>query len=329
MFFVNCGIILEEKGDVTIMIYYDVSEQSTKLPQNVIDYGKPFPELEQITGADFVIVPELSNYEKAIELQSANKSFVQIGKELKLSLSNVASLVNKNIETVLHEWLFAGAILVQRKSGYDFVNSIGPRLNHALGKMNEVAYKQYQRLVLVTGIFDENNELLILDGKQTNWQYWQYKMAESGVSCKGGCIELLPRDDLILRWIKLKENQLLRYKHNKTKWVVPTVYYPPDLPDMDDVLQLPIPVRDCRLAIINIPGWGIGKVNILYEYVKSTLNLQRNPNLLEMLHYATSWETANHLKGVGKGLIKNARSYVGLQDGEYLGVSKSNMSVQK
>lgn len=312
------------------MIYYDVSEsrETSNLPQSVIDYGKPFPNLEKLTGADFIIIPELGNYEKAIALQEAGKNLMEIAKELELPLPDVISLVN-DPESALHQWLFAGSVLVQRKSGLDFVASMGNRLNDAIARMVAVSQKQYQRVILVTGIFDKRSDLLTLNGNKTEWTWSSFQGAISAIKYKGALVEFVPTDNDILEWVKLQESQLLKYKRENIQWIVPTVYYPPDLPELDDPLQIMIPVQDARLSMVSIPGWGIGKVNSLYNYVKQCLGVPRHPTLLELLIYATALETANHCKGIGKCLIGNAREYVGLADGEYLFISNGNVTVQK
>lgn len=310
------------------MIYYDATEarDKTKLPQNVIDYGKPYPNFEQLTGADFILIPELSLADK-IRLRG-NKSIPEIAKELEVSIKDVA-LNHKANETILMEYLFAGCILVQRKSGMDFVNSFtSERLNNSLARMNEVTHNQYQRLILVIGKFDERDGLLILNGRQTNYQYWTFKMAESSVWLKGGCVDTLPRDDMILDWVKCKERQLFRYKREGTKWIVSTVYYPEDLPDLDDPLQLPMVVRDGRKTLVTVPGVGTDRANKLFFYLRE-LNNDVSPTTLQLLHYATSWETAKHVDGWGKGTIKKCRDWLGLGEGEYLCKSKNNVTTQK
>ena len=313
------------------MIYYDVTEANprSKLPQDCIEYGEKFDNLEQITGCDFVILPEKSNYEEVQALLKIEMTFVKIAEALNLSLMDVINLSNKDAEKVLHEWLFAGAILVQRKSGHDFLNSLGPRLNNSIAKMCEVAPKQHQRMILVTGVFSKKGDDLTLNGKRTSYKYAQYRSAKEAVYKKGACISFEPTDKDILDWIKCQEKQLLKYKHTDLKWIVSPVYYAPDVPDMDDPLQLMKPVRDARRSIINIPGWGINKVNSLQEYVKDVLQIDYRPSLFSLLQYATSPETAKHLKGIGTGLIDNARKYVGLADSEYLWKTHGNITVQK
>lgn len=310
------------------MIYYDITEARKKslLPQAVIDYGQPYPNFEALTGADFIIIPELSLADK-IRLCDT-KLISEIAKELGLPIKDIV-LNRKDTETILMEYLFAGCVLVQRKSGMDFVNSFtSERLNESLAKMNETTHKQYQRLILVTGQFGEQDGLLTLNNKLTNYQYWTFKMAESSIWLKGGCVEFLPNDNLILEWIKYKEKQLYRYKREGTKWVISTAYYPPDLPDLDDLLQLPIVVRDARKTLVTIPGVGTDRANKLWFYLWN-LNNNIPPTCLELLHYATSWETAKHVDGWGAGTIKKCRDWLGLQGDEYLCKGNNNVTVQR
>lgn len=314
------------------MIYFDVSENTpqSKLPKIVTDYGLPFENLEAITGADFVIIPELTNYEKVVQLQNSGKNLMEISKELQIGLSDVVKLLEDK-SNVIQNWLEVGAILVQRKSGFDFVQSIGSRLNDAIARMTVNTKKQYQKVILVTGIFSEQNGKLAINGQLTQWSYNSYLGAISAIKYKGCCVEFVASDDLILEWIKLQEIELQHYKSNEAKFVIPFTYYPPDLPAIDDPLQLMLPVEDARLSMIHIPGWGEKKVNALHDYIQDVLQIElgNHPTLLQLLTYATSYETANHLKGVGKTLIKNARNYVGLSDGEYLWINQNNVTVQK
>lgn len=314
------------------MLYYDISENTpqSKLPKIVIDYGLPFEGLERLTGADFVIIPESSNYEKVTALQIAGKSLMEIAKELQINLLDVVKILEDKPNTI-QNWLEVGAILVQRKSGFDFVQSMGSRLNDAICRMVACSKHQYQRVILVTGIFGNQNGKLTINGNLTQWDYSAYLGAISSIKYKGCCVEFVANDALILEWIKLQETSLLQYKRNEAKFVIPFMYYPPDLPALDDPLQLMLPVEDARLCMIHIPGWGEKKINTLHNYVQEVLQLEPgiHPSLLQLLTYATSYEIANHLKGVGKGLIKNARDYVGLKENEHLGISNENFTVQK
>ena len=310
------------------MLYYDPTESrdKTNLPQSFIDYGKPMTQLEGETGADLLVIPEPGLYEQVNQLKTSGKTLIDIKKQLGIELSALLNWLKPFCEYALHEYLLAGSVLVQRKSGYDFLNSMGDRLNHSIAKMCRVSHKQYQRIILVTGIFSNNNGDLLLNGKPTNYKYNNFVGALSSIKYKGACVEFVASDTDILDWIKVQERQLLSYKRKHTKWLVPTVYYPPDMPDLDDPLQLMIPGNDCRKAMKCIPGWGVEKINTLYQYVQQFYN---PVSLFHLLSYATSQETAKHCKGIGKGLINKAREYVGLNEGEYLCASKNNLTIQK
>lgn len=311
------------------MIYYEANESlpASRFPKSMVSAGEKFDNLESISGADFVIVPEPGLYSSAKKLQRIGKSYVKIAQILKAGVTDVIKVLTDN-DTLLCEWCFAGALLVQRKSGHDFVASMGPRLNKSIAEMILVAPKQHQRIVLVTGMFGEKNGMLTLNGRTANVKYNNYMGAISAIKYKGAHVEFLPNDNCIHEWAKMQEKQLLSYKSDNTKWIVSPTYFPPDLPDMDDPLQLMVPVRDARLSIINIDGWGVGKVNVLHKYVKKTLGLNREPNLLELLSYATNITTAKHCKGIGKKLIQSARDYTGLYDGEFLASTTNNVIKQ-
>lgn len=315
------------------MIYYEPNEANpqSKLPTDVLQAGKPFPGLEEITGADFIVLPEKekSDYEKVQELKDDGKNLMQISKQMDMELPDIIELSEGDPKTVLHEWLIAGALLVQRKSGRDFLASLGERLNHSVAKMREVAWRQYQCIVLVTGKFEKSSQFVVLNGKKTQWKWHSYIGAMESIKYKGAIIETVLSDNDIKDWIERQQQRMLSYKRQDVKWIVPTVYYPPDLPDTDDPLQLMRPVTDARLALVQIPGWGTEKVNALQEHVQKSLRLQyASPSLFQLLSYATSPETAKHISGIGPKLIQNARNYVGLQESEHLATSNSNITIQ-
>lgn len=298
------------------MIYYDSSEarQGTKLPKDVVSYGQPYPDLERITGGDLVVVPELSI---ADEVRRKEKSKKQLSEETGLSVRDLLSLGRVSSEDILIEYLFSGSVVVQRKSGFDLLGSIQDRLDESLARMIVCAPYRCQRILLYTGVFDEHNGKLVLNGKKTEHSYWSFQMALTAVGNKGGTCVNLARDDMMLTWLQYMEKKLLSYKHKDVKWVIPTVYFPPDMPEHDDILQIPVAVNDGRKTLATFPLWGPDKINLLWDYLKERFECDQ-PSTLFLLMYATSYETAKIVKGIGKKAIESARKWIGIEDDDYL-----------
>jgi hypothetical protein len=297
------------------MIYYDHTEarEGSKLPNDVIAYGKPYPNLEQITGGDLVIVPELS---PADEVRIGEKSKKQLSEETGLSVRELLTLGRKSAEDILFEYTHTGAVIVQRKSGFDLISSIHERLDDSLARMMVAAPNRCQRILLYTGVFDENNGDLVFNGKRTSHSYWSVQMALTAYGNKGGRIVNLPRDSMILDWCKFMEKKLLSYKHKDTKWIIPTVYYPPDYDETGSVFQVPVAVNDGRKTLATFPNWGPDKVNLLWEHLKE--KFEKEPTTFFLLMYATNYNTAKVVKGIGEKAIKSAREWLGIHEDDYL-----------
>jgi len=298
------------------MIYYDASEAriGTKLPQDVIEYGKPYPNLEAITGGDLVIVPELS---LADEVRLKEKTKRQLAEQSGKSVRELLEIGRKSSEEILIEYLFAGSLVVQRKSGFDLIGSVQERLDESLARMIVVAPYGCQRILLYTGVFDEKNGNIILNGKQTTHSYWSIQMALSAFGSKGGRVVNLPRDNMILAWCKYMESKLLEYKHKSVKWVMPEVYFPPDMPEIENILQVPVAVRDGRKTLATFPGWGEDKVNLLWTHLQNKFNIKVVSTFF-LLMYATNYVTADEVKGIGKKAIDSAREWMGIGEKDYL-----------
>jgi len=298
------------------MIYYDASEarEGTKLPQDVIAYGKPYPDLEAITGGDFVIVPELSLADK-VRLKEKTKR--ELSEESGVSVKDLLALGRVSTEDILIEYLFAGSVIVQRKSGFDLISSIQERLDESLARMIVVAPFGCQRILLYTGVFDEKDGKLIVNGKQTAHSYWSFQMALTAWGNKGGRSICLPRDGMILTWCQYMEKKLLEYKQKNIKWVIPTTYFPPDMPEIDGMLQVPVAVRDGRKTLATFPNWGADKVNLLWTHLQQKFNIKEVSTFF-LLMYATNYVTAEEVKGIGKKAIDSAREWMGINDKDYL-----------
>jgi len=309
-------------------IYYDGSEsrEGTRLPKDVIEYGRSYPRLEQLTGADFIIFPEYSIADRA----KSQKPLPIIANELNVTIPEIVKLRQKSSDDVLIEYALSGALLVQRKSGMDLLNSLGERMNGAIAKMIPNTYCNGQRILLYTGVYTEaKNGQLKLNGHTTNYKWWSFQCALDKFQDRGGVTTNLNSDSQILQWIKHREIHLKEYQHKDIKWIFSDVYYPPDLPFETDELQIPRKVSDARLILAQLPGMGPETVNSLWFYVQDVIGLGRVPTLLEVLQYATSYETAKNVKGYGKKRVTLNRRNIGLPDGHYLAMAQHNITIQK
>ena len=74
-------------------LFYDASEarSTTRLPQDVIDYGYVWNRVEEVTGADFVITPEVCITHKVI-LLCRKLTVSEVAKRLKISISDVVQM---------------------------------------------------------------------------------------------------------------------------------------------------------------------------------------------------------------------------------------------
>lgn len=264
-------------------IYYDISEQGTNLPLDVIKYGKSCSFLEKHTGADIMVSP--------------------------LGIPCVT-------ETLLFRHIEAGAFLIQRKSGLDLVNSLGERLNEAIARMVETStISSSQRILLYTGDFsDAGDDTLTLNGKRLNVSYGAFSKALDWWQRRGGDVKNLPTDEHILPWLRSIEADFNIFKKSPQKDVYPTRYYPTDPPASDDILQLPVAVRDWRITLATFPGIGADKCNALY---KKMLEIYGNPGTLWMaLHYAIQNES--NIPGWGNETKAKARRWLGIaQDTDF------------
>jgi len=296
-------------------LFYDASEarSTTNLPQDVIDYGYVWNSVERETGGDFIIAPEVCPTHKVI-LLCRKLTVAQVATRLNIPIIDVVKMraEEEDMDSVLFEYLYRGSLVVQRKSGSDLIASIqGPRLEESLSRMNRAVPFRSQRVLLYTGNFTEKDGLVLLDGSRTGLSYMAFVMALTAWSNRGGVAINLQRDTMILEWIKLVEKQLASYEHQSTKDVYPSVYYPPDMPDDFDLLQMPIEVSDWRKTMITFPGLGPDKVNALKHKLELDLN---RATLWNALQYATSPSIYKELKGWGPKSVENVRQWLEIPD---------------
>ena len=295
-------------------LFYDGSEArySSTLPKDVIEYGYQWNRVEAETGGDFVVTPGLSLTHKAI-LMSRKYTVVQIANALGVTVPEAAKMQSgiDDMDSVLYEYLYLGSIVVQRKSGADLIASVqGSRLGESLSRMNRAVPYRSQRMLLYTGVFSELNGNVVLDGKETGLKYSAFVMALTAWCNRGGTLINLASDAHTLEWIKLLEKQLESYKHEDFKYVFSDVYFPDDMPDVDDILQLPVEVNDWRKTMVTFPGLGSDRVNALRTYLENKFGVA---SLWNALQVATS-KSATKIHGWGPKSVSNSRAWLGIPD---------------
>ena len=156
-------------------IYIDPTEASpqSRLPTSFLDSAEVLPSLERYTGADFLVTPyphKLSTLGDSLPSQLSLERAVEFG------------------------------VLVQRKSGGDFVNSI-PKLKEIQCRMSEWA-KCGGCWLLITGLTFGKSGLVIVDGQASQVTFSQVRGAMRFWQLRGGNVEVLQSDDQIDGWCK-------------------------------------------------------------------------------------------------------------------------------
>jgi hypothetical protein len=303
------------------MLFYERSESrvGSRLPQEAIDYGYLWRGVEAETGADFVITPDLSDTHRAILMQSQGKTYVEIARRLDMQIADVADAVHasEDLSKVLYEYLYRGSLAVQRKSGEDVVRSVQDHgLERAIARMYKSVPYGSQRVLLYTGIFTQHNGNVVVDGRETGLSYMAFVMALTSWANRGGVVVHLDGDEFILPWVKLVEKKLNEYQHEDTKGIYSDVYFPPDMPDEDSVLQIPVEVTDWRVTLATIPGIGPDKINAICAHLEEVC--QSEPTLTVALQYAMSKDAADSINGWGPKSTASVRRWMGLKDNESL-----------
>lgn len=248
-------------------------------------------------------------------------------------------------EKLLPRHIKAGALLVQRKSGEDLVRSIGNRILHSLAKMRSTGAAQWQCILLSTGFFIPNyktgevqvGKLIDAEGIPDIAWYtvrWAYKALATEIRryhMRGGVYIPLTCDEEIVGWLKQAEADLIALRQNKVKQVWPDAKdYPPDPPDVEDMLQELRPVTDWRRVFAQLDGVGPVRANAMYHRIAKWLKQQRpvssgfsEKDWMPTLGHALAWATTEKpevmgipkVKGWGKGTRGKVREQFGLEIG--------------
>lgn len=200
-----------------------------------------------------------------------------------------------------------GAILVQRKSGDDYINSMGARLNDSLSRMWETGAPQCRKVLLIVGALSADaSGLAVWNGRLMDRSYLSVLGAASRWHDRGGVVEWLASDDIIPAWCEMKLAHLAEYygPGGEMKHFYPDIEL--RLPDLNDPLQMPVKVRDGRITLVTLPGIG--------EKLASELWAWGDGNLAYILDALTTTQTLHRLdrpRGIGPGTIAAIRRHFG------------------
>lgn len=243
-----------------------------------------FPGLEALTGADLML---------------CNASFP----------TTTETLILKHIEQ--------GALLIQRKSGMDLVNSLGLRMADSLARMRSTKARQSQCILLIIGILTcDAAGRAVMDGRETSANYWAVQGAVSKWHDRGGVVEILSRAGLLQGYLESKTRHLEEYRVTPVKQYFPE---PQSMHQSDNPLQLPQLVTDGRVTLASLPGIGAGRANQIWDAC--------NQNLSEALCRLTT-EGAK-IPGVGDVTLEKIREYMGLDPTMELTLEVSPIRVQQ
>lgn len=186
------------------MIYLDPSEtsSSTRLPKSVIDQAKTLTGLERATGADFLItVNDIAIPQRGFSCDLEAIQFIADCDPESAAPDEIAELIGVTLPDVLAVRSAADAIhhgiLVQRKSGGDFVSSI-PNLRDIRNRMLRWTWRSW---LIVTGEFDVHNGHIVVDGHETMTSPESVHGAIDAWRMDGGQVDVLASDGEIGEWV--------------------------------------------------------------------------------------------------------------------------------
>ncbi len=256
-----------------MLLWYDPTESrvGSRLPTNIVSVGVSLPRLEAETGADLLISP--------------------------LTGPPLVELNRPGIE-ILKVHCQAG-VLVQRKSGMDFVSSIG-RLAGIQWRMQQWGLSW----LLVTGnIGSGKNGLAYIDGRRSHVSYQGLIGALDYWQLRGGGVSILRSDGLSGKWFQLMCERVER------------VHEEPEI-EIEMLKQVLVKKRGsakenaATQTLSTFPGIGSGTArNIAVEY----------GSLAEGLVFLSGGEK---MKGVGLVTKEKAREWLGLNKNERLEIEE-------
>ncbi len=258
------------------MIIIDQSELRSNSTMPNIAGSVASPNLEERTGADFMISP----------LQ------MPIGTD---------ALLKKHIEE--------GALLIQRKHGRDLSASIRDgRLNSSLAKMHDWTHRPAQCVLLFTGFLTSSSGgKAVVSKQQTSLPYWTVMGAIEKWKDRGGSYTQLSQPTLLEEWANRRMQHLKEYQVQGIREIWPTK----PVVQAKNFLQTLVPVSDARVLLATLPGIGEKTANLLWKAFNG--NIINALCWLTMPHHK-KYPKSPKIKGIGHKTIENVRKYFQLDD---------------
>lgn len=161
------------------MLYIDPSEASpqTALPQSTISIAQKVKGLESLTGADILVSPFSEPLPSSLRMIPPHKV-----------------LLRKHTQS---------GILVQRKSGGDFLSSI-PDLSHIQARMTQWSPNPW---LLITRVRQGKTGQVVVTGsrRRIRWNWHSVSGSMDSWQDRGGSVKVLQSDDDITEWLKSRE----------------------------------------------------------------------------------------------------------------------------
>jgi len=293
--------IAQKPKELSKMIVVDYTE-TRKKSRLAMDDVKVSAILEQVTGADVMIT----------------RLGLPVGSE---------NMLRRHVE--------AGALLVQRKSLRDLVESCRRNLKVSVARMQAIGAQWWQCCVLASGVFmpdmRSGNVLVGIatphqDGRVTfHWQktttsYKAFATAKRRLRFRGAWLEILSCDDEIPGWLRNVERDLESLARRGVKEVYPDLerFPPPDAEPLQEVRE----IVDARTVIAALDGVGPVRATALWETIEEFYG--RTPTLGQMLVWACV-ENPDYYKipkvpGWGKGTRRSVREQIPLCEGQDLAI---------
>jgi len=178
--------------------------------------------------------------------------------------------------------------------------------------MGEWTSRPTQRVLLFIGILTYHDSgLAVLDGMLTDKEFWSVQAALSKWHDRGGVVEMLCRDSLLLPWLQMKERHLRGYTETPIKevWPETTAYE-------EDSLQRLRPIKDQRITLATLPGIGAKRATALWDALKTS-------HADQTLAQAIVWLLegyATEVHGIGDVTVRRNKEWFGMKPNEHLTV---------
>lgn len=224
------------------------------------------------------------------------------GADLMLSVLSAPA----STEVLIRKHIAAGAILVQRKSGEDLINSMGAHLNDSLERMFWLTKRPAQNVLLFSGLLAADHlGMALVDGRTSTRSYAAALGALSRWAWRGGVVETVAGDEHIPGWCAMKLHHLEEYAAgdvSKMSYPETALYTRDPL----DPFQTLIRVHDGRVTLATLPGIGEKTADELWTWGDG--NLAR---ILDALCDPQTLKRKDKPRGVGPATIRAVRLWMG------------------